>query len=46
MAKQLLSAKVDSTVIVEIEKRAKKKNRSKSYIANELLVSAINNKTK
>lgn len=41
MAKELLSAKVDSTVIKEIEKRAKKQVRSKSYIANELLILAI-----
>lgn len=41
MAKETLTAKVDSTVIVEIKKRAKKQNRSKSYIANELLINAI-----
>ena len=41
MAKTSYPVSLDNEVIAEIEKRAKKQVRSKSFITNELLIVAI-----
>lgn len=46
MTKVLLNASVDAEVKKEVEKRAKKDKRGISYITNELLILAINKKSK